>query len=265
MSDEPINSKQLARGLHKASRHVDKNTSKGKYKKQERLVKEQQVKQQAELEQTEEYQMVQPRSKYSKRVIQQQSRSTIEELDRMNHTAERLNMQDLLDSSVDFIPSLSSKDNTTSYVQDYDEDGDDELSKDIDTFLNINMGEIEKMILTIPMPKRLDIDIDYFVCRTTTKNKKPTPVTLLSRKSNRHLRSAGSSLQQPQQQQNINVSKPSSPSSTTNTQKPVPIPVSTLTTKENNNNNNKESNSVQDSSNQDESKDGLQDWLDTII
>eukprot|EP01133_Synstelium_polycarpum_P005258 gene5258-6086_t len=35
MSEEPINSKSTARSLHRASKHLDKNTSGRKYKKQD--------------------------------------------------------------------------------------------------------------------------------------------------------------------------------------------------------------------------------------
>ncbi|KAK5583686.1 hypothetical protein RB653_005284 [Dictyostelium firmibasis] len=292
MSDEPLNHKLLARNKHRGGKTVDKNTSRGKYKKQEYEQKKKEREELAKREQDPNYRpppkktsnndnnngdeensddddsdnsednknenengeikFTHSRSKYSKRVLLQNDHSELVKLDEKYYNqGSLLNMQSLIDSKVDFIPKF---DNLILF----DDDNDGHVNSSNKTKTNndnsINTSEIEKLLSSIPLSKRLNID-EHYVSGLKLPN--PSNIVYLKRKSNKHLIPIESANMQQQQQQEQN--KPQKTGSNT----PTII-----------NKDNKEiklSPIVKDTAdkppidNGNVTSDNLEDWLDSII
>ncbi|EGC34651.1 hypothetical protein DICPUDRAFT_153106 [Dictyostelium purpureum] len=217
MSDEPINHKLLARNKHRGGKSVDKNTSRGKYKKEEFEKKKKEREEIAKREQDPNYQKNKKdnvsnddddddeddenieedgfakhsRSKYSKRILVQKDNSKLVQLDdKYYNQSSKLNMQSLIDSKVDFIPKFENSSNsTTDLIL-------DEINIDFNKKVNVNnsnsnsssnslnISEIEKMLSSFSLSKRLNID-EYYL--NSMKLPNPNNVVYLKRKSNKHL------------------------------------------------------------------------------
>ncbi|KAN0028087.1 hypothetical protein ACTFIV_009916 [Dictyostelium citrinum] len=232
MSDEPINHKLLARNKHRGGKTVDKNTSRGKYKKQEYEQKKKEREELAKREQDPNYRpkntfnnnnseeddvqndddnddndsdngeikFNHSRSKYSKRVLLQNDHSKLVKLDEKYYNqGSLLNMQSLIDSKVDFIPKF---DNLILFDDNNNLNINNNSNSKIKTTNNdntINTSEIEKLLSSFTLSKRLNID-DHYLSGVKLPN--PSNIVHLKRKSNKHLVSAESvNKQQPQQEQ----------------------------------------------------------------
>ncbi|KAM9956628.1 hypothetical protein ACTFIR_003354 [Dictyostelium discoideum] len=241
MSDEPINHKLLARNKHRGGKTVDKNTSRGKYKKQEYEQKKKEREEFAKREQDPNYRpkntlnnnnsnnsnnnsnseenndkddddnddndsdngeikFNHSRSKYSKRVLLQNDHSKLVKLDEKYYNqGSLLNMQSLIDSKVDFIPKFDNLMLFNDADNDNDNYNNNNKTKTTNNDNTINTLEIEKLLSSFTLSKRLNID-DHYLSGVKLPN--PSNIVHLKRKSNKHLVSAESvNKQQPQHEQ----------------------------------------------------------------
>ncbi|KYQ94099.1 putative glycoside hydrolase [Tieghemostelium lacteum] len=234
---EPINHKQLAKASHKGS-HKNSFKDKKKYKKEEYEQKKKERLEQSQREQDpnfqsysdeEEEQIDQSkkhhRSKYSKRLLVQKEYNSVEELEYYDSHSQ-LNMQDLLDSKVDFIPK-------------FDKENEEQDIESKQTQNSINVGEIEKLLLSFPIYKRLNINQEYF---KNVELSQQTGMKKVQRKSNKHLQTSNTKSQPTQ----TNSTKKENPTPVT-TQSPPPTTSTSTEVKKKADNEN------------------LEDWLDSII
>ncbi|EAL61352.1 hypothetical protein DDB_G0291992 [Dictyostelium discoideum AX4] len=236
MSDEPINHKLLARNKHRGGKTVDKNTSRGKYKKQEYEQKKKEREEFAKREQDPNYRpkntlnnsnnnseenndkdnddnddndsdngeikFNHSRSKYSKRVLLQNDHSKLVKLDEKYYNqGSLLNMQSLIDSKVDFIPKFDNLmlfNDADADNDNYNNNNNNNKTKTTNNDNTINTLEIEKLLSSFTLSKRLNID-DHYLSGVKLPN--PSNIVHLKRKSNKHLVSAESVNKQQQQQQ----------------------------------------------------------------
>ncbi|KAF2071126.1 hypothetical protein CYY_007555 [Polysphondylium violaceum] len=243
MSDEP-NSKQIARSGYRKSKHVDRNTSQGQHRKDERKKKalearENELQSRIVHDDQEIVDFDSSRSKYSKRILAQR-KNDIAELDIYSNQQSILNMQELLNSKIDFIPKFDMM------SVDGDDEENDVNSSSVKNKSNsnsneytINVGEIEKLLLSISIPQRLDINVKYF---DGIDIPQPNNTGNIKRKINKNIvsKSSKSSSSKATQEENKTISTPTSsaPPAVPVTSAPPTAPTTS---------------------------DNLEDWLDTII